>query len=370
MIDNVKIGRVLGTGKFGIVHLCTYKGKKYAIKTQILTGMRNMKLHTSFDLWKEIEAYKYVEKMPPSVQVFFNRLYEYKVYHNIGKIGTNIGDSKSKWEKNAKILYSAGWGIKYLLEYKGNTTFYNYLTKNRSRLTPPQLYSFCLQILYIITILKKGGYVNDDSHFNNIMVTKTTKEYFIFNGKQIKYYGIQLSLIDYGYIVNKKHVTKYKDDYRFIEGHQINMILRAFDNILTDYFDVLTICENKDETWNTVETYDFGLKQLFIHNLKFCNKIISKYLKIYPEAKKDIKSTYKLYKTDTYLYTGYGANVMYYYFIINRLIRNFYITYPKLYMKYFKWCRDIKIMLPKAECLEIYSMTDLKSITKWFLNKV
>ena len=86
MIDNVKIGRVLGTGKSGIVHLCTYKGKKYAIKTQILTGMENMKLHTSFDLWKEIEAYKYVEKMPPSVQVFFNRLYEYKVYHNIGKL--------------------------------------------------------------------------------------------------------------------------------------------------------------------------------------------------------------------------------------------------------------------------------------------
>ena len=269
-------------------------------------------------------------------------------------------------------MYNTGWSIKYLLEYKGNTTFYAYLTKNRSRLTPPQLYSFCLQLLYIITILKKGGYVNDDLHCNNIMVTKTTKEYFIFNDKQIKYYGIQLSLIDYGYIVNKKHFTKYKDDYRFIEGYQIDMILSAFDNILTDYFDVMKLCSDndKDGTWNTLESFDFGIKQIFIHHLKFCNKIISKYLKIYPKAKEDIKSTYALYKTDTYLYSALGANVMYYEFIRYRLLRNFYIIYPELYMKYFKWCSTIKIMLPKAECLEIYSMTDLKSIVKWFLNKV
>ena len=101
MIDNIKIGKVLGTGINGKVYLCTYKGKKYALKIQNLTGMMDEKTNYITDIWREIAMYKYVDTLLPSEQEFFNRMYEYKVYNETAaKIDKNIGDSKSKWENS------------------------------------------------------------------------------------------------------------------------------------------------------------------------------------------------------------------------------------------------------------------------------
>jgi hypothetical protein len=41
------------------------------------------------------------------------------------------------------------------------------------------------------------------------MINKTKKKYFIFLDKQIPYEGYQISLIDYGSVLHKKHNMKY-----------------------------------------------------------------------------------------------------------------------------------------------------------------
>ena len=188
MIEDVKLGKVIGSGVYGTVYLCTHKGKKYAMKIQNLTGMMNEKTKYSTDIWIEIDVYRYISKMQPTDQVFFNRMYEYKVYNEIKKVGTNIGDSKHKWDKNIKNILDSGWRVKYLLEYKGNLTLYDFLLKNKSSLNHSHIYSLCLQILYIITLLKNGGYVHGDIHTRNIMVNKTKKPYFVFNNKKVREY--------------------------------------------------------------------------------------------------------------------------------------------------------------------------------------
>jgi serine/threonine protein kinase len=369
MIDDVKIGRVLGTGAYGKVYLCTYKGKKYAMKIQNLTGMMNEETKYTIDVWAEIELYKYINKMSPSDQVFFNRMYEYKVYNEMVKIGTNIGDSKRKWEKNIKNINNTGWRIKYLLEYKGTMTFSNFLYKYKSSFKASQIYSLCLQVLYIFSILKKGGYVHYDMHLENIMVNKTDKEYFIFNRKKVNYYGIQLSAIDYGKSINKKYKAIVTDKHMFTERKLVFHLQIIFDGILSNYYDILRFYEENNIDREPGD-YEIGIKKIFINHLEFCKPIISEYLHTYPEAKETVKTIYSLYKTNIPMRATLANDTFYYDFLINKIERKFSYMYPAVFKKYFKLYRVIKTSIPKAECLEIYSFTDLKSIIKYFLNKV
>ena len=114
-----------------------------------------------------------------------------------------------------------------------------------------------------------------------------------------------------------------------------------------------------------------GLKRVFKNNKKFCGERLKKYLKIYPKGKSAMAKFLTILTTNKKISDVVPQEDMYYFNIIaNRIVIEFDILHPVLYKDYYGWPLETEWLLPKEECLEIFTMTDSKSIVKWFLNKV
>jgi serine/threonine protein kinase len=107
-------------------------------------------------------------------------------------------------------LNKSPWCLKYLTEYKGNTTLNDFLESGKI-ISSKIFLSFCLQLAKIVLLLYKGGYSHNDLHPGNIMINKTNIKYFSFNGKKIPTYGIQLQVIDYDGILQYDTMSSTKN---------------------------------------------------------------------------------------------------------------------------------------------------------------
>ena len=373
MIEDIKVVKFLASGTMGSVYLCTHKGKSYVLKIQQVA--KNL-FNTAYndEIWREIDLYRYIDNMDKKDQSFFNRMYEYKVYNSHIQIGNDIGGSRELWEQNIKSMNISEWRVKYLLDYKGNVTLYDYLSKNVN-MEAPRVYSLCLQIMYIVMLLYEGGYSNTAIHDTNIMVVDTDKKHFVFNGKNVKFYGVQLCLIDYGDVIAKKFKIQYEDDrkYAFTEEWLTRDLYVCVDLILANT--MYKINYHKEHKiplpWEKKENMTIGLKSIFKNNKKFCDKRLKKYLKIFPKGKSDIKKFSTIITTNKKISDVITKSDMHYFnIIINRVAIEFDLLYPVLYKKYYKWGLETLWSLPKEECLEFFSLTDSKSMIKWFLGKV
>lgn len=194
--ENIKIIKKINAGIYGTTYLCKYKEKTYAMKIQHILEKDQNKDYNN-ELWREMDLYKYIDKMPKREQLFFTKLYGYEIFNNCThkQIRPHVVDFNDTKNKLLKKLDESEWCVKYLLEYKDKLTLGKFLIKYSYKLKLEQIYSILLQIINIIMLLHKGGYSHNDLHTDNIMICKSNKKHFMMNDKKIFYHGYQLSAI-------------------------------------------------------------------------------------------------------------------------------------------------------------------------------
>lgn len=160
-------------------------------------------------MWRELDLYKYINKLDKEEQTFFTKFHGYKIYNNCKHIQKREEELKGNtpFINSLRKLDESEWCLKYLLKYKGDTTLFDFLGKEN--ISIKQIYSIMLQICKIIYILYEAGYSHNDLHTKNIMINKTDKEYFNFMNEKIPFYGYQLSAIDFGKVLHNKFGIEY-----------------------------------------------------------------------------------------------------------------------------------------------------------------
>ena len=148
------------------------------------------------------------------------KLYSYRFVKNCSFV------NKEQVQKN---LIKSSWCIEKLYELKEGDTLKNLLAKNV--FNKKQYYSMMIQLIYAVHVMKSKGFMHNDLHPGNIMVTETkTKTIKIFN-HDIPTYGYIFSIIDYGLVLSNKFKLTEKEK---IEMKEHNDILPLIDLILID----------------------------------------------------------------------------------------------------------------------------------------
>ena len=73
MMDNIKIVDKIASGMFGTTYLCKYKNKSYALKVQHILK-KDIKKNYKSEMYREIDLYEYIDKMPSKDQIFFYKI--------------------------------------------------------------------------------------------------------------------------------------------------------------------------------------------------------------------------------------------------------------------------------------------------------
>jgi serine/threonine protein kinase len=386
--DKVKIIKKLGAGMLGTTYLVTYNNKKYALKIQHIL---EHELNENFknELWRELDLYKYINKLKAEEKLFFTQLHDYKIYNNCKHkqerpIKLDFNDTKNEWIQKFKKLDESPWCSKYLLDYKGTINLYTFLVKHT--LTPKIIYSLMIQICNITNILYKGGYSHNDLHPANIMINKTKIKYFLFNDKKIPTFGYLLTAIDYGKVLHKKFEQKdrnyiflnYKDFYFYKET--LESILYIINNQSKIIFDCKQ--QNKNILYNINYTVFFNIlknypdfylmiKNKYITQYDNCEKIfdcimnkINTGKSVHEIIMDEIKKNNKCFKFE---------NVFFAKFILFKIGMEFALFFPKKISEYCGWCSSYDMLLPKEDVQQILlpsNYNDLVNVLIDNLNKI
>ena len=376
--DNMKLIKILGTGMFGTTYQIKYQGLKYAIKIQHILE-KDQYVDFKNVIWRELDVYKYINRLSSEDQLFFTKLHDYKIYDNCTHIQERKFkfNSKNEFDKQLVELDKSSYCIKYLLDYKGKINLNNFLLKHK--LNPPLIYSICLQICKIIIILYKRGYSHNDLHPGNIMINKTYRTYFNFIGEKIPYKGYQLSSIDYGNVLNKKFNIKYKhwykgflvDPVKWLFSEIFNSTINVIDNINLYIND----CNKKKKRLpfdREVNYYDIGIKKIINNHPDFYIMVRDKYVKLFPKGKKLLdyviskihlnKPIYKIIKNKKHEQDFWN--------ILDRIQIEFRVIFPKEHSKYFKWCSYHNSILPKDVMQYILVIDNTTDYINYLKNKL
>ena len=167
---SINIIKTLGSGTFGTTYLVKYKSNNYVLKIiKIIYSDKKLKeniIDYKEQFWREIDLYKFINTLDKKDQIFFTKLYDYKITdncnYNINIINNIIDDPYFKKLNDSK------WCIKLLLDYKEGITLKDFLLNNK--LSEQQIYSILLQVCKVIMILYNGNYSHGDLHLENIII--------------------------------------------------------------------------------------------------------------------------------------------------------------------------------------------------------
>ncbi len=366
--DKVKIIKKLGAGIYGTTYLAKYNKNQYALKIQHIFKSSINKNYKN-EMWREFSLYKYISKMKKEDQIFFTNFYDYKIYNNCDhKQERKIHKDHPAYKKLLELDKSP-WCLKYLTEYKGNTTLNDFLESGK--MTSKMSLSFCLQIAKIVTLLYKGGYSHNDLHPGNIMVNKTKIKYFSYNNKKIPTYGYLLSAIDYGEVLNKKFGIKYKNYNSFFLKDRKKWLFYEYSssifNILDNVGLLIKDCHNQKKKlpWEYKEdTWDSMVKKIIIKHNDFFNKIKDKYFPLFPTCDKLLDNIVKSIKTKSIMTLIGKKGARDFWPLINRIIIEFRIAYPEEYKKYNKWCSIRPLAISTDKILELSLINNFEDLVE------
>jgi serine/threonine protein kinase len=379
-LDNIKIIKELGAGMLGTTYLVEINNKKYALKIQHILSSNRKKTFKS-DLWREMDLYEFIEKLPPKDQQFFTKLYAFEIYNNCThqqKRPWKVPD-EGPFAERLRKLNSSPWCVKYLTDYHGNINLRQYLEKHT--LTIKQTYSIMLQIIKILMILFKGGYSHNDLHTGNIMIKPTKEKYFEFQGHKIPFEGLQIIAIDYGEVLHNKFGINYKkDDWTktFAEDREKHLYKEMF-LWLSLVFDaeskLMEDCEKQKKKlpWERKgNIWDKGIKLLMKNHPEFYKNIIEKYSKIYPKSIKMLKYIFEHKNDKKTIYDMLkGKKDLDDFWSVFRILQlEFSYYYPEEFSKYFGWCSVRKINLPEKDFNAFIQCKNYKEIIKTCLNYI
>jgi len=372
-IDNVKINKKLGAGMFGTTYLVNYKDKEYAMKIQHILP-KHKKENYKYEIWRELDLYKYINKLPKDEQEFFTKLYYFDIVDDCKHKQERPFKARGKFAELLAELDKSKVCSRYIIEYKGKMNLHTFLIKHK--VSEKCILSFMLQICKIILILYKGGYSHADLHGQNIMVNPTTKKYFYIDDKKVPYYGYQLSAIDYGLVLHNKFDMKLKGNRKlFLEDREKWMFNEIFYNhcdMTMNIPKMVDACKkaNKILPWERkTNTYNLGTIRMIKSHPDFIKIMRDKYLKVFSGAEKLFDKVLQVVSRDDSVDISdfvRGKKEEYYFWdIINRIVNEFMIYFPDKFSSYWKWCSVPEFLISKNILLDIQVIDNYKKYIEY-----
>jgi serine/threonine protein kinase len=222
--EKIKIIKDLGKGLYGNVYLVKIDNNIYALKRQKIVK-EAIKKNYKYEIWKEIDFYKWINKLNKTDQIFFMKLYDYQIVKcNYVHKPEKIIDLQL-YNKLKKSPYC----IDLLFDVK-DTTLRELINKND--LDYKERLSIIIQCLYTMYLMHQSNYYHNDTHTGNIMITECDYNKVIklnINKKtyNLKTFGYIVSFIDYGSINHPKYLLNKKDktNYLFNKNHNIDLFI-------------------------------------------------------------------------------------------------------------------------------------------------
>ena len=346
MIDfsKIKIKKLLINGYRGKIYLVKYNNIKYELKIlQVKKKEETKTKNLNYEIWRTLDLNDYIQKLKKSEQLFFMKIYGY-----------NFLNCKPT---DIMVPRLSNYCVKLLLEYKGKVDLFHFV-KNK-KIKNKRIYSICLQICNIIYILYLGGYSHYDLRLRNIMINKTKLNFFTIFNNNISYEGYQLSAVDYDNILTTKNVFIHPYYNSFFTDNEYWMFRGLFYSI------TILLFNHDDLPINNLTKVKI-LKLIIKHHSEFFYKSINKYIKIFPRGKK-----LELFITNIKTIENINFHKeIYFDDIVIRILFEFTIYYPELYVKYSNISTKYKSKLPNNILLEILLINNYKDFIQYFINKI
>ncbi len=275
-MDKYNIIKKIGNGAYGTTYKVEYNNKYYALKKQKILES-DTKKNLNSNIWREIEFYKWINKLNKDDQIFFMKLYEF----NIEKSCDLNQEIDNKQLNRSKIC------LNLLVDLKDGVLKDLNLSKNQNN-------SLLIQMLYIIYLLRKSNWIHHDIHPGNIgykIVDEDMKLTIRINNKLFKIptYGYIFSLIDYGMCSNKKILKKSIEKKNYKLNYSLNFDLWCFlEEYSFNYYK--NINELKKNNINLKKLHEIITKYVYENNKLLYEKI--KFIMIH--TNKSLEPKFKL----------------------------------------------------------------------------
>ena len=216
-------------------------------------------------------------------------------------------------------------------------------------------------------ILYDGGYKYNRLRSDKLILNNTNtkdKSFKILN-KNISFYGLHINLNDYDY----RNISKIKLNNKF-SNDLFEDIFACVMSILTNFDKYINNCEKK-LPWEIDEfSYGSGIKQIYEKQFDFYINAKNKYLQIYPKAKELLIYVENNINKKTFIIETYvqnNKNESYFWNVMDRIVYEFQILFPKLHSEYFKWCTYYS---SNKNYIDILLINNINDLIKYFINKL
>ena len=201
-INQFKIIKKLGSGIIGTVYLADYQGKRYALKIEHILE-EDIKDKSSH-VWNEIRFAKDIANKNP---MQFMTLYDYDIIDKCElkqEYAIDIGILPEPTQKYLKQLAESEFCVRKIYSLV-DTTLSKIEFKNLE-----EIYSMILQMMYIVHLMEKKGYIHGDLHPGNVGVLNTDEEFVNVLGYSVPTFGRIYQAIDFGGVLNFKTLNPKK----------------------------------------------------------------------------------------------------------------------------------------------------------------
>lgn len=372
--------KTLGAGMLGTTYLVKVGDTKYALKLQHILPSDRVQSFKK-EMWREFDLYAYINQLPPSKQLFFTRLHKFEIVNDcthIQKRPFKISDN-NPFARELLRLDASKYCVKYLIDYKGSTTLEQYLYHHNP--TVQQSYSILLQMCNMMLILFDGGYSHNDLHTGNIMINKTNLTSFRCLNHTVPFYGLHLTAIDYGAVMHKKFKFNERDKHTkfFLSNPEYFLFLEMFNNVHTVFsnFDKnIFQCKKQKKIlpWERngeMGKFDYVVKLVMNNHPEFFQTAKEKYLALIPHA------THSFEKVEKHIQTKTMEDILkrdddehYFWDVLNRIMLEFRVLYPKLDSEYRLFCSYHKTLIPKEDCLEFLMCVNVNQLMRFLFRKM
>jgi hypothetical protein len=223
----------------------------------------------------------------------------------------------------------------FLIEYKGDTTLYDFM---ETTLSSKQIYSILLQLCKIILVLSEAMYAHNNVHLGNFMVLPTKDKTFEFMGGQIP-------AIDYGDMTLEAAGSRNAEDeesYYFLE------LSKVIFYVLMNVPKMEKACRLQKKKYPS--ELDKNFMSNFWEVVMKRPEYVEKYLKLYPHLRKYYAQLKKVELDKLNKHMRYRNDVIAFFLKIEM---NFALDHPEEYAKLTGWCSAPGFILPKKDVLEI-----------------
>jgi serine/threonine protein kinase len=202
-LENLKIGREVGRGAYGVVYAATYNKKKYAVKVEKIC-QDDESAGLAVSVWRELEFSQTMSGLYPH---HFMKCYGHH-FSDCG--GDKLWDDmkipltqiEAKHRPHFRALYKSKLCTTKIYPFIPSTLTQFLLSNHSSK----KYYTVLIQVVYVAHLMAKNGYVHCDFTARNIGLMPTKAKTINILGHAVPTSGLHVVMLDYGLILHKKYV--------------------------------------------------------------------------------------------------------------------------------------------------------------------